>query len=132
MQSISLNIAQQRGNYYRNKNTPPPIFTETVSDEAIIENMRNIAIEESHWDNFFQKFAIKPYTLYYEDFDSEAEWQAVIAKTLDFLGAPYELPLSFDVRCARQRDRNSYQIYQKFLKLWTTPYLQQNAPEVVF
>ncbi len=59
-------------------------------------------VADCAWSNFFCLHGIEPYTLYYEDFVDESTWESTVEGIFDFIGVPYESPLSVSTHRLKQ------------------------------
>ena len=72
------------------------------------------AVHETAWLDLFQKLAIQPHIVVYEDLVDQYEQTA--EGVLDYLGVPYQKPLAFGPRrMKRQADALTEEWVQKVL-----------------
>ena len=77
--------------------------------------MQRIGVEETLWERTFETLKIKPYRIFYEDFNGVSRREKVISEILDYLGVDYTLPLNIETDMVRQRDTYSDELAEALI-----------------
>ena len=75
-----------------------------IDKVKLFSKVINSFFYDQMWETFFDRFGIIPYKLYYEDFVDPSVRDSVVAGILDFLEAPYQLPLNVSTIFLKQGD----------------------------
>ena len=87
-----------------------------ISKQDLHRYMAHCFFGDQAAETFFIEHSITPYKIFYEDFLDEMYLERNIAKLLDFLSIPYDLPLSLKTNLEIQRTKSSAELYPDLIK----------------
>ena len=98
-QSISLYRSQQSGIWHIHKTDDEETKVISKTDIDIPVEFMSVAallyyLVDTTWENFFSRYNIKPYIVFYEDFIDPSTWDSMVAGIFDYLDIDYTLPLN--------------------------------------